>query len=268
MNGCLDLRAGVRDGRTVLLECRAAYPLQVTRPQLSAGDGSLSLILLLLSGGVLDGDQLALDVTLEPGARLALRTQAATQIHTGRSSQSLRATVDEGAWLSYVPQALVPHAGAEFASAARVQLAPGARVLLAETLAPGRTRFGEAFSYRSVRLDVDVWSGQEVLARERALIEPDARLRAARFGPATHLTGVYMLGPGAEGPAEGDPGLGGQGPLVGGGQVTRAAGAGPGVRCGRSELALGGWLWRAAGQRAVDLDAWLAELHARWWSRG
>jgi len=246
LNGCLVLRAGVRHGRSVLLAVQGRYPLQVTRPQTDSADGRLALVLLLLSGGLLDGDEVSIDVTLEPGARLALRTQAATQVHAGRSQQMLRASVAEGAWFSYVPQALVPHASADFRSAMEIRMARGARVLVAETLAPGRMQFaGEQFAYASVRLDLDAWCEGELVARERAVVRPDAGLRRAQFGPTfTHTASAYALGPGSA-------------PVVTPGSSATA------MEC--SELARGGWYMRALGRRAIDLETTLCDVQASWW---
>jgi urease accessory protein len=247
LNGCLVLRAGVRDGRTVLLGVEGRYPLQVMRPQTSGADGRLSLVVLLLSGGLLDGDEVSIDVTLEPGARLALRTQAATQVHSGVSYQRMRVSVDEGAWFSYVPQALVPHACADFRSCTEIVMARGARVLVAETLAPGRMQFGsgELFAYARVRLELDAWCEGSLVARERAVVQPDVGLRLAQFGPSfTHTSAVYALGPG---------------------QAPSVVSSGALIEC--SSLARGaGWYMRALGRRAVDVEGLLGGVEASWWA--
>ena len=243
MKGSLRLRAAVAaDGRTVLRECIGSYPLQVTRPQCEPG-GRVSLIVLLQSGGLLDGDELTVDVHVEAGARLALRTQAATQIHAGRSVQTLHARIDASGALSYVPHALVPHAAADFTSSTVLDLADGARVLCAETLSPGRLAFGEQFAYARVRLRLDAWRGEVCLARERALVEPCEATRSAQFGEWTHVATAYALGRDEWRP--------------------RAV---SGLES--SELARGGWVVRGLGRRAADLDRAIAALASDWWSAG
>jgi urease accessory protein len=246
LNGRLVLRAGVRNGRTVLLESLGSYPLQVVRPHASpSADGCLSVVVLLLSGGLLDGDEAAIDVVVEPGARLAVRTQAATQVHAGRSRQVLHGTVGEDAWLSYLPHALVPHADADYHGQTVISMESSSRVLLAETLAPGRVKYGEQFAFSQVRLDVDVRCHSRLLARERALVRPDPALQAAQFGPATHTASAYVLGsnpgtPALEGASRGDTLL------------------------GRTPLAHGGWYIRAAATRAAALDEVLQRLLLSW----
>jgi len=244
LNGSLFLRAGVRQDRTVLLESRGTYPLQVLRPHAQPRGQGLSLVILLLSAGLLDGDCLSLEVVVEPGARLALRTQAATQVHTGKSQQHLRATVAEDAWLSYVPNAVVPHVGADYHAVTTVSLEAGARAFVADALSPGRVLFGEHFAYDQVRLDLDVHSAGTLVARERAVIRPDPALRCAQWGTFSHVASVYLLGPGAP-PRLPPPDR---------------------LNAGSTELARGGWLVRALADRATALDDLLAELSLKWWA--
>jgi urease accessory protein len=243
LNGRLFLRAGVRAGRTVLLESLATFPLQVMRPHAAQSPAGGLSVVVLLSGGLLDGDEAAIDVVVEPGARLALRTQAATQVHAGRSRQTLHGTVGADAWLSYLPQAVVPHASANYSSETDIHLEADARLLLAESLAPGRVRSGEQLAFCQVQLNVDVRSGGgELLARERSLIKPDPAVQAAQFGPALHTASVYLLGPGE--PA-----------------IDDCYGD---ARIGRTALARGGWYVRAVANRAASIDAVLQRLHADW----
>jgi urease accessory protein len=243
LNGSLFLRAGVRDGRTVLLDSRSTYPLQVLRPHAEPVRGGISLVLLLLSAGLLDGDCVSMEVVLEPGARLALRTQAATQVHAGRSQQHLRVAVGEGGVFSYVPHALVPHADAEYHALTAVHMAADARAFVAEALSPGRVQFGEQFAYREVRLDLDAHYTGALVARERATIRPAASLRCAQWAQFTHVASAYLLGPGD----------------------SPEPGAAPGIRVGVSELAHHGWFVRALAHRASHIDDLLTRLAADWW---
>jgi urease accessory protein len=244
LNGSLFLRAGIRNDRTVLLESRGTYPLQVLRPHIQSSGHGLSLVSLLLSAGLLDGDCLSLEVVVEPGARLALRTQAATQVHSGRAQQHLRATVGEHAWFSYLPHAVVPHAGADYHAVTHLALAGGSRALVADSLSPGRVEFGEHFAYRQVRLDLDVHYAGALVARERASIRPDPALRCAQWGSFSHMASAYLLGPGAP-------------PCL---PVSDR------VMAGATELARGGWFVRALADRASALDELLTDVSVKWWT--
>lgn len=241
LNGLLRLRAVVgAGGRTVLADARAEFPLQVGRPRACTDDGRIELVVLLQSGGLLDGDSARIEVEVEAGARMALRTQAATQVHAGRSEQTLDARVGRGGVFSYVPHSIVPHAWADFAAEARLELEDGARALVAEVVSPGRVDFGEAFAYARVRIAFDARIGGVLVARERALLEPSADMRFPQFGVFTHVATAYSLG--ATEPPD----------------------------CGleKSELAHGGWFARGLAHRAADLDAALSAMSEAFWNSG
>jgi urease accessory protein UreH len=218
------------------------FPLQVLRPHAAASPTGCLSVVVLLSGGLLDGDAASIEIVVEPGARLAVRTQAATQVHAGRSRQTLRASVGEQAWLSYLPHALVPHADADYHAQTAIEMRSSSRVLLTETLAPGRLNCGERFAFRQVRLEFDVVCEGELIARERGLVRPDPAVQAAQFGAATHTASVYLLGPGEQ-------------------AIEDACGE---TMIDRTPLARGGWYARAVSNHAAALDDVLRRLHESW----
>lgn len=238
MNGRLSLRVGLRDGYSTLIEAECHFPLQVLRPQRRC-DGGLELVVLTPSGGLLEGDDLQVEVVVEAGAHLALRTQAATQVHRGRSSQSWSISVGEGATFSYMPHALVPHESAIHHTCMNAVLAQDARLFLAEIVSPGRAHRGELFTYRELRSDLDVWQDGRLVARERQLLQPANGLVPQQLGGHTHYASAYVFGP--ELPPLPDV------PLL-----------------GVSELASGGHCLRALGSRSCDLEALLTDLLAGW----
>jgi urease accessory protein len=239
LNGSLRLRAVLGpNGRTVLAESSAEYPLQVTRARPCAS-GQSEVVVLLQSGGLLDGDAAHIDVEVDSGAKLALRTQAATQVHRGRSRQSIDVRVAARGAFSYMPQALVPHRGADFLSETHVALDAGACALVGEVLSPGRVEFGELFAYERVQIALDACIAGRLVARERAVLEPNAALRCAQFGPFSHVATAYVLGHTAR----------------------------PHTSLETSNLASGGWFMRGLAHRAADLDDPLSELTREFWRR-
>ena len=71
-------------GRTVLAACAQRPPLKVVRSFPLEGGGAL-VHLHNLSGGVLGGDQLELDVEVGPGACAQLTSTGATRLYRSRS---------------------------------------------------------------------------------------------------------------------------------------------------------------------------------------
>jgi urease accessory protein len=176
-------------GRTVLAASRQETPLKVVRAFV-VQDGAALAHLHNVSGGLLGGDHLALKVNVGAGARVQLTTTGATRIYRPRrealpTTQSNEFAVNEGALLEYVPDAIIPFAGARFSQGTAIHLAQGAGLFWWEILAPGREARGEAFAYDRVEMKTDVIALGRPIASERVRIEPRKRstLSFGRLGP-------------------------------------------------------------------------------------
>ena len=142
-SGRLRLGFERRDGRTILAELESRAPCLAQRA-LHCDDALPDmawLFMITTSGCVLQGDRLALDVSLGPGARAHVTTQSATKIHSmdaNYAQQTQAFTLDEGAYLEYLPDPLIPHREARFASDTRITVHPSASMLCSEIVQPGR----------------------------------------------------------------------------------------------------------------------------------
>ena len=100
--------------------------------------------LVQVGGGPLGGDRLALDVELGAGERLTVRTAAATVVQPGRdraagASFRVRARVAAGAALTWTPEPTVVTDGGDWHADLALDLAEGARAVVAEHLVLGRS---------------------------------------------------------------------------------------------------------------------------------
>jgi urease accessory protein len=108
--------------------------------------GPPEAVLINLSGGVTDGDDLAYAVTLEEGAAAVLTTQAAEKIYRSRGlAGRIRSRLDlaPGSMLSWLPQETILYQEGRLDRRLDAELAPGARLLACESLVFGRTARGE-----------------------------------------------------------------------------------------------------------------------------
>ena len=143
-------------------------------------NGSVLVHLHNVSGGVLAGDRLALDIEVEGGAAAQITTTGATRLYRHRagaadSEHSVRISVGEAGLLEYLPDAIIPYAGARYTQRTEIRLAPHAALFWWEVLAPGRLAAGERFAFDRLRLESRVSSGTRPLLRENFIIEPAER---------------------------------------------------------------------------------------------
>jgi urease accessory protein len=100
-------------------------------------------------------DQISLQVRVERGARLTLRSVASTIAWASAgSSLSIEVKIEEGGTLDWHLEPLVASRGCDFSQTACISLAPGSHLRWAEEIVLGR--YGEGPGRLHLRLDVDV----------------------------------------------------------------------------------------------------------------
>ncbi len=163
-------------------------------------NGSALVHLHNVSGGVLAGDHLRLDIEVGRGACAQVTATGATRIYRHRegrpdSEQAVSISIAEGGLLEYLPDALIPFAGSRHCQRTHVRLAEGATLFGWEVVAPGRQAMGEQFRFESLQLATRIDSPAGPLLLEDFLLEPGARPlpSPARLGGYTHTATFYAI---------------------------------------------------------------------------
>lgn len=169
LRGHLHLAAAVgADGATQLVRQSFRAPFHLSKPY---WDGRVLQVQLVNStAGILAGDELELDIVAEPGAALAVTTPAAARafmMQGGAACCRQRFSAGAGAWLEYLPEALYPHRGTDYAQHTRLELVAGAATFFADQLAPGRVGRGECWAWRRLRIGLEVVLDGRLLLREQ-----------------------------------------------------------------------------------------------------
>jgi urease accessory protein len=205
--GLLELVADIGvDGRTYLSERRQRFPLRLTAPLYLDPDRPEMAFVYVQNptGGLFEGDDHVISLTARPGALVHLTTQAASRAYRtaqGFARQRVQLTVSAGGFVEYVPDPLIPHAGARFQQELFANVESGGRMIVAETVAPGRVAFGEAFQYKSLSLSTRISRDGEETAVDSVVLQPaelDPRGRGI-LGPYAYLGSLFAVG------AEADP---------------------------------------------------------------
>jgi urease accessory protein len=179
-SGLLQLGFERRDGRTILADLDSRTPFLAQRA-LHCDDAlpDMAWLFMITTGGcVLQGDRLALDVALGPGARAHVTTQSATKIHSmdaNYAHQFQSFTLGEGAYLEFLPDPLIPHRQARFANDTRMVIDPTASMLCSEIVQPGRKHHHPDECFGATLLSLSTAAtrpGGQPLFSERLVIEP------------------------------------------------------------------------------------------------
>jgi len=188
----LRLRFAERGGRTALVERRHKGPLLVQKPLYPEGD-ICHAVVLHPPAGIAGGDQLEIDIAVEPGAHAVLATPGATKWYKslGRdASQQVRMTVAPGARLDWLPQENIVFDDARARIATVVDVAAGASAIGWDTVVLGRQASGEQWSRGELWLDTQLHIDGRPLWIEQSHLDAASPLREAAAG----LDGLNVLG--------------------------------------------------------------------------
>jgi urease accessory protein len=190
LSGLASLVFRVRGGRTRLMQSKVRPPLMVQRAlYLDQALPDMAFVFLANpTAGILEGDQQSIEVNVGPNCRVHVSTQSATKIYSmsgGSARQSVSLVLQDGAYLEYLPDPVIPFSRASFAQDTVTSLAPGASLVFGEVIAPGRVEMGEvlAFDQLQNRLTVLAPNGDPIYRESFSL------------APRKHsLSGIGLLG--------------------------------------------------------------------------
>ncbi len=185
--GELALRYERRGARTVLAERQHAGPLLVQKPFYPEGEGVCHGIVLHPPGGIVGGDELVLNVTVDADANALLTTPGATKWYrsAGREArQSMRFHVKRGATLEWLPQQAITFDRALGRTESEVSVDESGCYIGWELLCLGRTASGERLRGGRMLTSMRVMRATEPLWLERASIEGGSRLLDSPTGLA------------------------------------------------------------------------------------
>jgi urease accessory protein len=177
---------------------RQQPPLKVIRA-FPIPAGGVLVHLHNISGGVLGGDQLTMDVQIESDAYVQLTTTSATRLYRTppgslAACQTSTMRLAEGALLEYLPDPLIPFAGVRYQQCTTIELADQAGLFWWETIAPGRSARGEIFAYQSLDIGVEIRTPEYPCAIECMRLQPEQNnlTALARLGAYQYTTSFYI----------------------------------------------------------------------------
>ncbi|WP_426194877.1 urease accessory protein UreD [Massilia sp. DWR3-1-1] len=191
-------------GVTRLVERRHSGPLRVQKALYPEGGAICHAIVVHPPGGVVGGDMLAIDATVEAGGHALLTTPGAAKWYraNGRQSrQDVRLAAGAGAALEWLPQETIFFNDADVRLDHSVELAAGARYIGAEILCFGRRASGETFRGGVIRQRTQIRSAGKLLWWEQGTLAAAGAAMHSPFGLGGASVCATLTGVGAPLPA-------------------------------------------------------------------
>lgn len=200
-HGHLSLLAAVRDhGRTVLAAQAFRAPFHLSKPYWDPDARTLLVHVVNPTAGILSGDRLESQISVDPEAALLVTTPSASrvfQMREGAAECRQHFAVAAHGWLEVMPEPLVPHRGSRYRQVTDVEIAAGGTLLFVDQLMPGRLAHkAEAWAWARLQLELNVRVANELVLRER-LDQRGEELRAladlAGSGPSACFANALLV---------------------------------------------------------------------------
>ncbi len=197
--GCASLEIDLVCGQSAVVSACAANPLKLLIPR-SRGPSAWAY-LSAFGGGMVAGDETALELRLGAGARAYVTTQASTKIyrnpHRRPCSHRLNATLAAGSLLVLAPEPILPFAGSTYMQRQQFHLQSGAGLVLVDWLSSGRAACGERWAFGRLQSSNELFVNGERILVDSLLLDPshgplDQPHRLGRFNC---LSVLAVIGP-------------------------------------------------------------------------
>ena len=170
------LRAGVKDGKTILKDVYFTAPYKIMTP-FDKPDGSIQVMPLCASAGIMRGDCQEFEYQVEEGAKLEILSQSFEKIHKmegGSAERKIRIQCAPNSSLCYYPQPVIPFGGSAFDSDMEIKLSDeSSRLFLLEIITCGRNAHEERFTYRRFSSKVWIYRDDHLIYRDNTRYEPE-----------------------------------------------------------------------------------------------
>lgn len=184
---------------TYLKELRFTAPYKVLSP-FRRENGSIQVMILAVSAGILEGDTQMIEIETEPGAEMECTSQSFEKIHKMKNGFAERKTqirVADQSRLFYRPLPVIPFAESDFRNQTEICLdGADSQMVYQEILSCGRSACGERFRYRRYHSRIQVKRAGKMIYRENCRFDPEVyeMETMGMFEGHSHLANLLLFG--------------------------------------------------------------------------
>jgi len=165
--------------KTSIKSSFAQAPFKLQSPFYPEGDNICHSVILHTAGGIVGGDYLQQEITLEPQAEVFITTPAATKIYGSdkkKAFQNIEINLKKDSYLEYFPQEIIFFNQAHFQQKVKINLEENALYLGWEIVRFGRTARKEIVDQGQWLNYVEIWQGEKPLWIDRQKFRGDTGL--------------------------------------------------------------------------------------------
>ncbi|KAI3825654.1 hypothetical protein L1987_07190 [Smallanthus sonchifolius] len=164
-------------GKSAVTRCFSKYPLKFIVPT-KAGRSQIDAVwiyTLTYGGGIVSGDCISFDLTIEDGCTAVLTTQASTKVYKSVafkcSEQVMEARVGDGALLVVIPDPVTCFSTAKYSQKQVFRIMSGSSLLVVDWITSGRHESGEKWDFTLYKSTNNIYMETNPLFLDTVLLE-------------------------------------------------------------------------------------------------
>ncbi|XP_076894563.1 urease accessory protein D-like isoform X1 [Bidens hawaiensis] len=164
-------------GKSTVTRCFSKYPLKFIVPT-KAGPSSIDTVwiyTLTYGGGIVSGDCISFDLTVEDACTAVLTTQASTKVYKSVASkcseQVMEARIGNGALLVVIPDPVTCFSTAKYAQNQVFRMTLGSSLLIVDWITSGRHESGEKWDFTLYKSTNHIYMETKPLFLDTVLLE-------------------------------------------------------------------------------------------------
>lgn len=177
--GCLDLVYDFSEDKTKILHQFCQAPLKVQRPFYPENSAICHTVILHTAGGIVGGDELLFNISLNAGSKALITTPTANKIYKTNGEearQKVNIKLAENTCLEWFPQETIIFNNSLFLAETQIELGKNSHLFLWEINRWGRTHRGEKFLEGKWRSYLEVYQQGKPLWIDRQFLEGSERM--------------------------------------------------------------------------------------------
>lgn len=170
----ISVSAEQEEERTVLKNSFHNAPYKVVHYGGKLLHRHLELIIMSASPGMMDGDELTIQVEVQKNAKLRLFTQSFNKLHPmiHGARQETSVNIKPGGVFQYIPHPVTPFKESIFKTVNQIHMSKEASLIWGDIIASGRVHSGESFQFSRLHSVTKVFVHNKLLLLDNQLLEP------------------------------------------------------------------------------------------------
>ncbi|WP_194776191.1 urease accessory protein UreD [Pararhodonellum marinum] len=150
-------------------------PFKIANVGENRNDPACYLMTMSSSPGILDDDDLDIQINLEAGSRMMLLNQGYQRLFTMKkgAKQQMTINLQKNSELSYIQHPIVPQSQSIFHSKSTIHLEENCIFTYGEIITCGRKLCGEIFHFKRFQNLTEVFLNQKLILKDNILLQPD-----------------------------------------------------------------------------------------------